>query len=131
MYRPKTVEAQREYGRDSVVPAGLVSVIIAHEEVQHVFGRSHTACGVTLSLDCRLLCLFLSQGCNSVVVFTSNRSFYPTTSAVHHPVSVLILHPTYCRDTNSVVTQTAVRQRDNQIRKSILTRYTSSCICFR
>ena len=74
MYRPKTVEAQREYGRDSVVPAGLVSVIIAHEEVQHVFGRSHTACGVTLSLDCRLLCLFLSQGCNSVVVFTLNLS---------------------------------------------------------
>ena len=27
-----------------------------------------------------------------VVVFTSNRSFYPTTSAVH-PVSFLILHP--------------------------------------
>ena len=38
------------------------------------------------------------------VVFTLNRSFYPTTSAVQ-PVSVLILHP---RDTNSVVTQ---RQR--------------------
>ena len=32
------------------------------------------------------------------VVFTSNRSFYPTSA---HPVSVLILHP---RDTNYVVT---------------------------
>ena len=31
------------------------------------------------------------------VVFTSNRSFYPTSA---HPVSVLILHP---RDTNYVV----------------------------
>ena len=35
-----------------------------------------------------------------VVVFTLNRSFYPTTSAVP-PVSFLILHP---RDKNSVVT---------------------------
>ena len=39
-----------------------------------------------------------------VVVFTLNRSFYPTTSVVP-PVSLLILHP---RDTNSAVT---VRQR--------------------
>ena len=37
----------------------------------------------------------------SVVVFTLNCSFYPTTSAVP-PVSFLILHP---RDTNSVVTR--------------------------
>ena len=36
------------------------------------------------------------------VVFTLNRSFYPTTSA--HPVSVLILHPREILRTNYVVT---------------------------
>ena len=41
-----------------------------------------------------------------VVVFTLNRSFYPTTSAVH-PVSVLILHP---REMQILWSQT-VRQR--------------------
>ena len=40
------------------------------------------------------------------VVLTSNRSFYPTTSAVP-PVSFLIIHP---RDTNSVVTDSATEK---------------------
>ena len=38
-----------------------------------------------------------------VVVFTLNRSFYPTTSAVL-PVSFLILHPREIPGTNYVVT---------------------------
>ena len=33
----------------------------------------------------------ITDGVTVVVVFALNRSFYPTTSAVH-PVSVLILH---------------------------------------
>ena len=38
-----------------------------------------------------------------VVVFTLNRTFYPTTSAVP-PVSFLILHPREMPGTNCVVT---------------------------
>ena len=44
-----------------------------------------------------------------VVVFTLNRSFYPTTSAVL-PVSFLILHPREIPGTNYVVT---VREKPN------------------
>ena len=44
-----------------------------------------------------------------VVVFTSNRSCYPTASAVP-PVSFLILHP---RETNSVVTDSSGREKVN------------------
>ena len=48
-----------------------------------------------------------------VVVFTLNRSFYPTTSAVH-PVSVLILYP---RDTNYVVKDRKNKQKNGELIK--------------
>ena len=46
-----------------------------------------------------------------VVVFTLNRSFYPTTPAVH-PVSVLILHP---REIQILWSQT-VKTEKNQMK---------------
>ena len=47
------------------------------------------------------------------VVFTSNRSFYPTTSSAVHPVSVLILHP---REIRLVWSQT-VKQRNTKTKQ--------------
>ena len=46
------------------------------------------------------------------VVLTSNRSFYPTTSAVP-PASFLILHP---RDTNYVVTDSETEKNQKSLK---------------
>ena len=50
------------------------------------------------------ICKSSTSACLVAVVFTLNRSFYPTTTAVH-PVSFLILHSREIPGTNSVVSE--------------------------